>query len=333
MTESSYNHFGIVGGGAWGVALGIALLRAGRHVTLWARSEEVVAVINTRHENPAYLPGIPLDHALFATTDRAALQECDVLLLTPPAQHLRGVTASLFPRPETPLIIGSKGIEQGTLMLMSEVVAAVLPQHPIGVLSGPTFAAEVARGLPAAVTLAMRDQDIGKQLIQAMGSRSLRPYLSDDIAGTQIGGAVKNVLAIACGIVEGRGFGDNARAAIMTRGLSELTRLGRALGGKMETFMGLSGMGDLVLTCAGAQSRNMSLGYALGQGRALDDILAERRSVAEGVSTASAAVARAAAHGVELPICAAVDRILNQGAAIEDEISALLTRPLRNEGA
>lgn len=330
---NAFNHFGIIGGGAWGTALGLSLRRSGRQVTLWARDAAVIDAINMRHENPDYLPGVPLDHGLHATGDAAALSSCDALLLTVPAQYLRAVLMQFRPiRPDAPLIICCKGIERETLALMSDIVAATHPLNPAAVLSGPTFAAEVARGLPTAVTLALRDQELGGRLAQAFGSKALRPYLSDDMIGTQIGGAVKNVLAVGCGIVEGRGLGDNGRAAIITRGLSELTRLGRALGGKTETFMGLSGLGDLVLTCTGAQSRNMSLGYALGQGRALADILAERKSVAEGIYTAAAAVALAARHNVELPICAAVDRILSNNASLDSEIDGLLSRPLKQEG-
>lgn len=333
MAQSSFHHFGIIGGGAWGTALGLALLRSGLRVTLWARDTAVVEAINTKHENPIYLPNIPLDHGLQATADFSALTSCDAILLAAPAQRLRTVTAELRGlSPQTPFIICAKGIEQQTLALMSEVVQTTQPNHPVAILSGPTFATEVARGFPTAITLAVRDQALGKNLAEALGNKTLRPYLSDDIVGTQIGGAIKNVLAVACGIVEGRGFGDNARAAIITRGLSEMTRLGGVLGGKIETFMGLSGIGDLVLTCTGAQSRNMSLGYALGQGRTLPDIMAERKSVAEGVFTAAAAVALAAKHGVELPICASVDRILNRNAAIDLEIAGLLTRPLKQEG-
>lgn len=333
VTHSPFQHFGIIGGGAWGTALGLALLRSGLRVTLWARSAAIVDAINTRHENPVYLPNTPLDHGLHATTDLGVVTGCDAVLLATPAQRLRTVTETLQGlAPQTPLIICAKGIEQQTLALMSEVLQATQPRQPVAVLSGPTFATEVARGMPTAITLATRDQTLGMNLATALGNKTLRPYLSDDVVGTQIGGAIKNVLAVACGIVEGRGFGDNARAAIITRGLSEMTRLGSALGGKMETAMGLSGIGDLVLTCTGAQSRNMSLGHALGQGRALADILAERKSVAEGVFTAEAAVALAAMHRVELPICAAVDRILNRNAAIDAEIAGLLTRPLKQEG-
>lgn len=331
MTQT-FDHFGIIGGGAWGTALGMALRRAGRQVTLWAREPEVVEAINLRHENPVFLPGIPLDLDLRATKDLPAIASCHALLLSTPAQHLRTILKQLRPiHSDVPLIVCSKGIEQNSLALMSSIIEEILPQNPLAILSGPTFAAEVARGLPTAITLALQDQNLGQHLTQAIGSRTLRPYLSNDIIGTQIGGAIKNVLAVACGIVEGRGIGDNGRAAIITRGLSELTRLGLALGGKLETFMGLSGLGDLVLTCAGAQSRNMSLGYALGQGRALADILAERKSVAEGVHTAAAAVALAKQHNIEMPICEAVDRILNRNGSVDTAIDALLARPLKQE--
>lgn len=331
--QNHFNHFGVVGAGAWGTALAAALRRSGRQVTLWARDAAVVKNIMQRHENMVYLPDVPLDPTLHATSVLGDLAVCDAILLVTPAQHLRAAVASLpVLRPQVPLLICAKGIERGSLDLMSDVLAAERPAQPVAILSGPTFAAEVARGLPTAVTLAMKNQIMARELAEAMGSRSLRPYLSDDLIGTQIGGAIKNVLAVACGIVEGKGIGDNARAALITRGLSELSRLGVRLGGRAETFMGLSGLGDLVLTCTGTQSRNMSLGYALGQGRSLSDIMAERKSVAEGVYTAAAAVALAARHGVELPICEAVHRILDQGVSVEAEITALLARPFRQEG-
>jgi len=333
LLEQSFNHFGIVGAGAWGTALATALCRSGRQVTLWARDAAVVADINLRHVNQTYLPDIPLAHTLRATNSLADLASCDALLLVTPAQHLRTVVAQLPPlHPTVPLVICAKGIERGSLDLLSNAVAITNPEQQIAILSGPSFAAEVARGLPTALTLAMENQDIARRLAEAIGNPTLRPYLSDDVIGTQIGGAIKNVLAVACGIVEGKGIGDNGRAALITRGLNEMARLGRALGGKAETFMGLSGLGDLVLTCTGAQSRNMTLGYALGQGQSLAEIMAGRKSVAEGVYTAAAAVALAAQHGVELPICAAVHRILDQGANVEAEISSLLSRPLRQEG-
>ncbi|PWC54740.1 NAD(P)H-dependent glycerol-3-phosphate dehydrogenase [Azospirillum sp. TSO22-1] len=330
----SFTRIGVVGGGAWGTALALAALRAGRDTLLWAREPAVVEAIRRDRENRDYLPGVPLPAGLAVTSDLADLAGCDALLLVTPAQHLRPACAALAPhlKPGAPTVICAKGIEIDTQALMHEAVEAALPAGtPLAILSGPTFAAEVARGLPTAVTLACRDAAIGTALVEALGSRTFRPYLTDDVVGAQIGGAVKNVLAIACGVVEGRKFGDNARAALITRGLAEITRLALRLGARPETLMGLSGLGDLTLTCSSLQSRNMSLGAALGQGRTLDEVLGERRSVAEGVWTARAVVALAARLGVEMPICAAVDAILNRGASVDETIQGLLARPFREE--
>jgi glycerol-3-phosphate dehydrogenase (NAD(P)+) len=327
------DRIGIIGGGAWGTALAVVARQSGREVVLWAREEEVVEAVNRRHENPLFLPGVPLDPGVRATSTIAEAAEGGMLLVVVPAQHLRETTRRLAActRPEVPVVICAKGIEQETGALMSEVVAETMPAQPVAVLSGPTFAAEVARGLPTAVTLAAQDAALGERLIRAIGSRAFRPYLSNDVVGAQIGGAVKNVLAIACGIVEGRGLGDNARAALITRGLAEMVRLGLAKGARAHTLMGLSGLGDLTLTCNGAQSRNMSLGAALGLGRSLAEVMAERRSVAEGVFTASSVVALAERLGVEMPISAAVDLVLNRGADIDETIRDLLSRPFTTE--
>ncbi len=322
---------GIIGAGAWGTALAQMLCRAGRAVALWAREPEVAEAIERDHLNPTFLPGVALDPAMRVSLDLSAVaRDAEALLLAVPAQYLRAICGQITGR--VPLVICAKGIETGTGALLSEVVAETLPEAPLAVLSGPTFAAEVARGLPTAVTLATRDPALGQTLVAALGTRAFRPYLSNDVIGAEIGGAVKNVLAIACGIVAGKGLGDNARAALITRGLAEMTRLAMAKGGRPETLMGLSGLGDLVLTCTAPQSRNYSLGVALGEGQALDAILAERRSVAEGVDSAAAAAALAAKLGVEMPIVAAVDAILHRGAAIDDAIAALLSRPFRSEG-
>jgi glycerol-3-phosphate dehydrogenase (NAD(P)+) len=321
----------IIGSGAWGTALAQTARRAGRAVTLWAREPEVVAAINRDHVNPLFLPGVTLDPDIRCVSDLGeAVRGAGAVLLAVPAQHLRAVSAALAPS-QIPFVICAKGIEEKTGALLSEIVAATMPGVPFAVLSGPTFAAEVARGLPTAVTLATADAALGRRLTEALGTRSFRPYLGDDVVGVEIGGAVKNVLAIACGIVEGRNLGDNARAALITRGLAEMVRLALAKGGRAETLMGLSGLGDLVLTCTGAQSRNYSLGVALGQGRPLGTILGERRSVAEGVTSASAAVALARRLKVDMPIAAAVDAILHRGAAIDGAIEALLARPFRSE--
>ena len=324
---------GIVGGGAWGTALAVTARRAGREIVLWAREAEVVTAINQRHENPLFLPGIAVDPAIAATGDVAAAASADAVLLVVPAQHLRAVAGAIAPtlRPGAAVVICAKGVEEASGALMSEVVAAALPDARLAILSGPTFAGEVARGLPTAVTLATVDQALGGALIAALGTRSFRPYLSADVVGAEIGGAVKNVLAIACGIVAGRRLGDNARAALITRGLAEMVRLAQAKGGRAETLMGLSGLGDLTLTCTALQSRNHSLGFALGEGTALDEILARRRSVAEGVSSAAAVTALARRLGVDMPIVAAVDAILHHGADIDGSIASLLARPFRGE--
>jgi glycerol-3-phosphate dehydrogenase (NAD(P)+) len=307
--------------------------RAGRDVVLWAREAEVVAAINERHENPIFLPGIAIDAAVVATDDLALASAADAVLLVVPAQHLRAIAAAMAAalRPGTPVVICAKGVEETTGALMSEIAAAALPGSDLAVLSGPTFAGEVARGLPTAVTLAATDQALGRALIAALGTRSFRPYLGDDVVGAEIGGAVKNVLAIACGIVAGRRLGDNARAALITRGLAEMVRLARAKGGRAETLMGLSGLGDLTLTCTALQSRNHSLGFALGEGRLLAEILGPRRSIAEGVSSAAAIAALARRLAIDMPIVAAVDAILHHGADIDEAIAGLLARPFRDE--
>ncbi|PWC83873.1 NAD(P)H-dependent glycerol-3-phosphate dehydrogenase [Azospirillum sp. TSO5] len=335
VPTSALNRIGVVGGGAWGTALALAALRAGRETLLWAREPAVVEAMSLRRENRDYLPGVPLPDALRITGDLADLGDCDAVLLVSPAQHARSVTAGMASllKPEAPVVVCAKGIELDSHALMSEAVGAALPAgNPVAILSGPTFAAEVARGLPTAVTLACADEALGRALVTALGSHTFRPYRSDDVIGSQVGGAVKNVLAIACGVVEGRRLGDNARAALITRGLAEITRLALALGGRVETLMGLSGLGDLTLTCSSLQSRNMSLGAALGAGKALSEILAARRSVAEGVYTTAAVVGLAAKLGVDMPICTAVDAILNRGAGLDETIEGLLSRPFRGEG-
>lgn len=327
------NRIGIIGGGAWGTALATVMRRAGRETVIWVREPEVVQAINRRHENPIFLPGTTLDPGIHAVSDITLAVRVDAILLVVPSQFARA-TVSAFAAalaPTIPVVICAKGIERGSGRLMTEVVAEVLPETPLAVLSGPTFAAEVARGQPTAVTLACGDESLGHVLAAAFGTRRFRPYVSDDPIGAEIGGAVKNVLAIACGIVAGREFGDSARAALITRGLAEMARLGAAKGAKPETMMGLSGLGDLALTCNGPQSRNMSLGIALGRGKALSDILAARRSVAEGVVSSISVTDLAASLGVEMPISAAVRAILHAGADIDTVIEGLLSRPFRDE--
>jgi glycerol-3-phosphate dehydrogenase (NAD(P)+) len=324
----------VIGAGAWGTALAAVARRAGRDVRLWAREPEVVEAINGAHENPVYLAGIALDPAIEATGDlEQAAKDAEAVLLVTPAQHSRAVAVDLAAHvPESvPTLICAKGIEEGSGKLMSEVLAELAPGRAVGVLSGPTFAGEVARGLPTAVTLAAEAEGLGRSLAKALGTASFRPYWSADVIGAQIGGAVKNVLAIACGIVEGRELGDNARAALITRGLAEMVRLGLAKGARTETLFGLSGLGDLALTCTGPQSRNMSLGMALGAGETLAGILAKRNTVAEGVYTAASVSALAERLGVEMPIASAVNAILHEGAAIDEVIAGLLARPFKAE--
>ena len=324
---------GIIGAGAWGTALAVIARRAGRDVVIWAHEPEVAGAINGGHENSMFLPGVYLDPAIRATGDARQALDADAVLLVPPAQFMRQICATLAPhyRPGLPLVVCTKGIEQETAHLMSEVVAQAIPGVTVAALSGPTFAIEVARDQPTAVTLAAAGLALATALSVALATAHFRIYQSSDLAGVQLGGAVKNVLAIGCGIVEGRGLGDNARAALITRGLAEMTRLALAMGGKTETMMGLAGLGDLTLTCNAMQSRNFSLGAALGGGESLDGILGARRSVAEGVWTARSVMTLAARLRLELPIAAAVNAILHQGADIDREIEGLLARPAGSE--
>ena len=324
----------IIGGGAWGTALALAARRAGSDTTIWARDPAIAAAINERHENPVYLPGVTLDPDIAATTglDHAAA-DAEAALLSVPAQFLRAVLTALAAHlsMSLPLLLCAKGIETGSLMTMSELTAELFPQSPVAILSGPSFAAEVARDLPTAVVIASRDPALAERFTASLGSARFRPYLSEDPIGVELGGAIKNVLAIACGIVDGRRLGDNARAALITRGLAEMTRLGVAKGARAETFAGLSGLGDLVLTCGGTQSRNHALGLALGQGLTLEAALASRRSVVEGIATAASVTALATRLGVEMPIASAVEAVLHRGMPIDLMIEQLLSRPRRAE--
>ena len=328
-----YNKIAVAGAGAWGTALAQVAAKAGRSVTLWAREAEVVASINGRHENTAFLPGIALDEGLRATADLKEAAAADAILMVTPAQHMRRVLEELSPAVAEgkPVVLCAKGIEQATNRLLTEVLAEAMPQAMPAVLSGPSFAAEVAKGLPTAVTLACENEEVAEALARAIGLPTFRPYYSSDLIGAEIGGAVKNVLAIACGIVEGKKFGDSARAALTTRGFAELTRLGLAMGARTETLMGLSGLGDLILTCNSPKSRNMSLGLALGEGRTLDEIMGSRNSVSEGVHSAAAVVALARKYGIEMPIAEAVAEIVTGAATVDAVIAALLARPFRSE--
>ena len=324
---------GVIGAGAWGTALAQVVARAGLDVRLQAREPEVVESIRDRRVNEAFLPGITLDDRVSVTADLADLGSCDVILAVPPAQHMRSTLTAFAAhhRPGVPVILCSKGIERGSLKLMTDVLAETLPQAPAAVLSGPSFAAEVARGLPSAVTLACADAALGEELMWTLSAPGFRPYLATDLIGAEVGGAIKNVLAIACGMAEGRGLGRSAHAALITRGFAEMTRMGVALGGEAETVAGLCGLGDLVLTCSSPQSRNMSLGLALGQGQTVEQALAGKRSVAEGYESAPAVRELAAKMGVDMPISLAVAALLNGETTVEAVIDDLLSRPLKVE--
>ena len=324
---------GVIGGGAWGTALAQSAAAAGLAVVLQAREPEVVESIRTTRMNDAYLPGVELDSAISVTTELADLADCDLILAVPPAQHMRATLSAFAPhaREGLPIVLCSKGVERGSLKLMRDVLSETIPHAVPAVLSGPSFAAEVARGLPSAVTLACEDLGMAEALATALSGPVFRPYIADDLIGAETGGALKNVLAIACGIVEGRAMGRSAHAAVITRGFAEIQRVAVALGGRVETVAGLCGLGDLVLTCSSPQSRNMSLGLALGQGQTVQEALAGKRSVAEGYESAPAVRELARKLGVETPICEAVAAILAGEVSVDAAIEDLLTRPLKPE--
>ena len=326
----------VIGAGAWGTALALVALRAGRVVRLWSREPEIVAEIGDCGTNSAYLGDLRLDAGLRATTDlAAALEHADLVILAVPAQASRPVAAEIAAKgaPGTPVVSAAKGLEYGTHATMTEVIAAEIPHAVAGVLSGPSFAADVARGLPTAVTVAAAEDATAEAIARALSSSSFRPYASHDLVGVQIGGALKNVLAIASGIVAGRGLGASAQAALTARGFAELTRLGRALGAEPETMMGLSGLGDLVLTATSPQSRNFSLGLAIGAGGSVAELTGPGCRLAEGAHTAAVAVAFAAGLGVELPITAAVADVVAERLDVAGAIDRLMSRPLKRETA
>lgn len=329
--SAATNRVGVIGGGAWGTALAQLMASDGTPVLLWAREAEVVEAINADHANPVFLPGQRLDLAITATGNLAGLADVSMLLAVAPAQHLRGLIGQL-PDYSVPLILCSKGMEQGSGALMCDVARDAGWEGDVAVLSGPTFAHEVAAGKPAAVTLAAETLIVAQQLGNRIARPTLRPYASDDVIGAEIGGVVKNVLAIACGIVEGAGLGQNARAALISRGFAEMTRYGLARGGRLETLAGLAGLGDLVLTCSSTASRNFALGHALGSGQDAATMLANRATVAEGAYSAAVLAADASSRGVDMPICAAVAAIIAGQWSATDAIAALLSRPLTREG-
>jgi glycerol-3-phosphate dehydrogenase (NAD(P)+) len=325
----------VVGGGAWGTAMAHVWAQKGHDVTLWSRNGAVVASINTKHVNDVYLPDAPLDKTLQATADLGRIAAADIVVMATPTQYLDAVLSAGAARinPAAPVLVAAKGVEKIGLRLPSQIVAGALPQNPVGVITGPSFAIEVAHGLPAALTLAFQavHAPLAYDLCDILGTPHFRLYVTDDVMGAEIGGAVKNVMAIACGIAHGKNMGDNARAALITRGLAEMVRLGVALGADAQTFLGLSGIGDLTLTCNAMQSRNFSLGVAIGQGGRAVDILAARTSVAEGYYTADAVVKLAARAGVDMPICSAVYDTLYKEKAIDYVIKGLLGRPMGSE--
>ena len=324
----SFKSVSVIGAGAWGTALAAVAARAGRDVVLCARDAATAAQIASTRENPR-LPGLRLDAGLEVTADIALAGRADIILIATPAQNLRAAVFALAPHlaAATPVIACAKGIERGTHKFMTEVIAEAAPAAIPAILSGPSFADDVARGLPTAVTLAAKDETLASELVQALGSSTFRPYHTSDVRGVEIGGAAKNVLAIAAGIVVGRKLGASAQAALTTRGFSELVRLGRACGARSETMAGLSGLGDLILSCSSAQSRNFALGMALGRGEA-----PRRDKLAEGEFTAPVLIELAASQDVDMPVSIAVAAILSGTATIDEAIESLLTRPFKAEG-
>ena len=332
MTEAQFSNAAVLGAGAWGTALATMCVRAGLRTTLWCRSAELAASIQTGRENAKYLPGHRLPGDLQITSDLSMAAGSELLVLATPAQATREVVTelSVHARKRAPLIITAKGLERGSNRFLTEVAEECSDLRPL-VLSGPSFAADVVSGLPTAITLAGKDARMVSAIARALSTRSFRIYVSGDVKGVQIGGAVKNVLAIAVGICAGKGLGASAQAALLARSFAELRRLAGVLGGEAETLFGLSGLGDLVLTCSGTQSRNFSLGHELGRGGDLETVLASRRAVSEGVHTAGVVRAIASLHNVEMPVCEAVARIVTDSADVDDEITQLLSRPLRAE--
>jgi len=325
---ASYNSIVVIGAGAWGTALASVAARAGRDVTLYARNPARAAQIAATRENPK-LSGVRLQASVNVTGDIAVAGRSDIILIAVPAQNLREAVTALAPHlaTATPVVACAKGIERSTHKFMTEVIAETAPEAVAGILSGPSFADDVARGLPTAVTLAAKDEALASALVQALGSSTFRPYHTSDVRGVEIGGAAKNVLAIAAGIAVGRKLGASAQAALTTRGFSELMRLGRACGARSETLAGLSGLGDLILTCGSAQSRNLALGIALGRGEK-----PPRDRLAEGEFTAPVLIELAASQDVDMPVSNAVAAILRGAATIDEAIESLLTRPFKAEG-
>jgi len=330
--SNPYDHVAVIGAGAWGTALALVAARAGRNVTLWSREPEVAATIRTKGENAQYLAGVPLPVNIVATANIADAKNADAVLLASPAQHVRAVATDIAHvlAPRTPLVLCAKGIERGSGKLLTEVLVEAAPQAEPAILSGPSFARDVAQDLPTAITIAAK-KDVAFRLATSLGHAGFRPYASEDLTGVALGGAAKNVYAIGCGIVSGMGLGENARAALLTRSFAELCRLGAAMGARNETLMGLSGLGDLVLTATSLSSRNFSFGFQLGEGHARAELLAPGHPLAEGVETAAALVARAARHKIELPVAEAIADVLTGKLELADALPRLMARPLKAE--
>lgn len=326
---------GVIGAGVWGTGLSLTAARAGCEVLAWAMEEDVVKNINSSHVNKLYMPDIPLPDTVHATSNiHEVIAFADIILVTSAAQYTRSVIEQIKEdvRPETILVLCAKGIEVATGKLLSEVVKEILPTTRVAILSGPGFAYEVARQKPTAVTIACEDLEYAQELVDFIGTKFFRPYSTDDIISPQIGGSVKNVLAIASGIIEGAGLGDNARAALITRGLTEMTRLAKALGGHAHTMMGMSGLGDLVLTANATQSRNFSFGYEVGRAGSAQECLASNKKTVEGILTTPAVLKRAQALGIDMPICKTVQAVLFEGTPLTVAMEELLSRPFKDEG-
>jgi glycerol-3-phosphate dehydrogenase (NAD(P)+) len=328
-----YDTIGVIGAGAWGTSLALTAARAGRKVRLWARETEVVEAIASRHENSLFLPGVPLPATIFGTADLgAAVAGAGALLIVPPAQHLRATLTAVaaVAAKGIPLVVCAKGIERGTGKLVTEVLAEAADGFAPAILSGPSFARDSALGLPTAVTIAA-EMGIAERLQASLSHATFRPYATDDLVGVALGGAAKNVYAIACGIVDGMGLGESARAALLARSFAELSRLGIALGARAETLMGLSGLGDLVLTATSSTSRNFHFGQDVGRGKTITDLRVPGQPLAEGVETAPALVTRARAERIELPIAETMAAVLDGSLPLHGAINRLMSRPLKSE--
>lgn len=323
----------IIGAGAWGTALANIISAKGKKTFLYARNASLTDEINATHENKRYLTSIPLNKNLIATSEISEALQNEIIMLVTPAQAMRKTLTQIKPliRPEHILILCAKGLEKGSTLRMSEIASEILPNTSLAILSGPNFAHDVAQGKPAATTLATKRQNNSQYIQEVIATSTFRPYLSTDIIGVEIAGALKNVIAIACGIAHGMNMGESARASLITRGLAEISRLGIKMGAQNDTFLGLSGVGDMLLTCSSTQSRNFSLGTALGQGQSLKEILNARSSVTEGVHTAESANALAQKYDVDLPICQAIHKCINEEYPLDAMLQEMLNRPLKHE--